>query len=107
MIRRKIVLALTLAVFTAVAVQAQTATPQVSKRQAKQTTRIKQGVKSGELTGAETATLAKQQRQIKRSKRRAKADGEVTKAERTRLHARQNQANRQIRRKKNNDRDRN
>lgn len=92
----------------AVSVQAQsTATPQVSKRQVKQSKRIGQGVKSGELTKGETKQLAKQQRRINRSKKAAKADGQVTKKERANLHARQSAASRNVARKKNNSRNRN
>lgn len=102
MVLRKIGLSLLFALFAALAVQAQTATPQVTKRQVKQTQRIKQGVRSGDLTRAETKQLAKQQRRIQRGKRRAKADGDVTRRERATLRARQNAASRNVRRKKNN-----
>ena len=88
-------------------VQAQTATPGVSKRQVKQTRRIKGGVKSGELTKGETKQLARQQRRIRRDKRDAKVDGVVTRKERGELRARQNSANRRIYRKKNNGNSRN
>ena len=102
MLLKKIGFTLLLVLFAALAVQAQTATPQVTKRQAKQTQRIQQGVASGELTRAETKQLAKQQRRIQRGKRRVKADGDVTRRERATLHARQNAASRNVRRKKNN-----
>lgn len=83
---------------------AQTATPKVSKRQLKQQTRIGHGVKNGELTKGETAVLKGQQRSIRRTKKRAKADGKVSKKERAVLHKRQNNASKNIRRKKNNGR---
>ncbi|HKK74836.1 MAG TPA: hypothetical protein VJ953_07190 [Saprospiraceae bacterium] len=79
-------------------------TPKASKRQVVQTKRIKQGVKTGELTRGEVAVLGKQQRSINRSKRSAKADGQVTRAERVQIQNRQNRANRNIKRKKNNKR---
>ena len=44
--------------------------------------RIKQGVKSGELTPAETARLAAQTQKLKDEKEAYKADGVVTKEER-------------------------
>ncbi|MDX2246747.1 MAG: hypothetical protein SF052_08235 [Bacteroidia bacterium] len=81
---------------------AQTATPNVTQSQAHQTKRIKHGVKSGELTPAETRALAKQQRRINRGKKVAKADGTVTAGERAALNARQNRASRNIYRKKHN-----
>jgi Na+-translocating ferredoxin:NAD+ oxidoreductase RnfG subunit len=102
MLRKKISFGLLLALFAALTVQAQTGTPRVTQRQVKQTQRIQQGVASGELTRVETRRLAKQQRRIQRSKRRAKADGDVTARERAALHARQNAASRNVRRKKNN-----
>ena len=45
-----------------------TATPKVTKRQAKQQVRIQEGKRSGELTRGETARLQAQQRSINRSK---------------------------------------
>lgn len=86
--------------------QSQT-TPRAAQRQVTQTKRIKQGVRSGELTKGEAAVLGKQQRSINRSKRRAKADGQVTRRERATIQTRQNRASRNIKRKKNNERDRN
>jgi len=44
--------------------------------------RIKQGIKSGELTAAETARLAAQTKKLKEEKDAYKADGVVTKDER-------------------------
>lgn len=87
--------------------QAQTATPKVSKRQVVQKKKIKQGVKSGELTRKETKQLHRQQVNIRKTKKAAKADGKVTKKERAVIHAKQNAANRNIKRKKHNARSRN
>ncbi len=84
------------------AVEAQTPTPKVTKRQVKQQARIGHGVKKGELTKGEVARLQKQQQRINKSKKHAKSDGKVTKKERAVLHKRQNAANRNIKRKKNN-----
>ena len=86
---------------------AQTATPKVTKRQVVQKNRVKNGVKSGELTRKETGNIARQQKRINRSKKAAKSDGVVTKKERATIHARQNAASRNIARKKNNGRSRN
>ena len=61
---------------------AQTVTPKVTKRQAHQQQRIKQGVKSGELTKGETARLEAQQGKIAVDKAKAKSDGVVTPGER-------------------------
>ena len=58
--------------------QAQTAARTVTGERA----RIKKGVKTGELTKAETARLAAQTAKLKNDKKAIKADGEVTKEER-------------------------
>lgn len=76
--------------------------PQVTKRQANQTVRIAEGKASGELTRRESRNLRREQKQIRRMKRVAKADGVVTKKEKAVIHKKQNQANRNIARKKNN-----
>ena len=43
--------------------------------------RVRQGVKSGELTKAETAVLAHQQKDIRTAKHQARADGKVNRDE--------------------------
>ena len=90
-----------------ISVQAQSATPGVTKRQVKQQARIQQGKKSGELTKPETVKLQAQQAHIKRSKKRAKADGVVTRRERAKLHRKQNRASRNIKSEKHDRQDRN
>ena len=70
---------------------AQTATPNIDKRQANQERRIEQGVKSGELTKKEAAHLEKREAKLEADKQKAKADGVVTKKERAKL---QHEANR-------------
>lgn len=70
---------------------AQTATPNIDKRQANQEKRIEQGVKSGELTKNETARLEKREAKLQADKEKAKSDGVVTKKERAKL---QHEANR-------------
>lgn len=76
-------------------------TPVVNQRQQNQRARIRQGVKSGELTKVETKEAVKDQRHIRRAERRAKADGVVTGREKARLSRKQNQASRELRRNKN------
>jgi len=78
----------------------QTVTPVANARQITQHKRIADGRKSGELTNKETAALKAQQRHIRRTKRRAKADGDISPRERARIHRKQNRANRHIRRQK-------
>ncbi|MEL6256130.1 MAG: hypothetical protein AAFR87_29260 [Bacteroidota bacterium] len=82
-------------------------TLRVGKRQVKQQVRIKQGVRSGELTRKETKALRAQQRHINRTKKRAKADGVVTPAERKVISRKQNRASKSIRRQKNDAQSRN
>jgi len=82
---------------------AQERTPRADAREAAQQTRIAQGRQSGELTRGETKALRAEQRHIRRSERRAKADGEVTPREKVKLERKQDRANRHIRRAKHND----
>ena len=79
---------------------ASTATPRVERREARQHARIRQGVKSGELTKGEAANLRHGQRHVARMERRAKADGVVTPAERARLNHAQNVQSKKIYREK-------
>jgi len=60
---------------TAALVEANPVTPRVDRREARQSVRIQQGVKSGELTPGEAAHLRAGQRHVHRMERRAKADG--------------------------------
>jgi len=83
-------------------VLAQDKTPVVDQREKNQQERIKEGVKSGELTPAETRHLEMQQGKIKADEMNAKADGKVTPAERRHLKREQNRASRNIHRKKHN-----
>ena len=92
--------------FFATQAQAQTTTS-TTARQVNQRARIAEGRQSGELTHREAAALNAQQRNIKRTKRRAKADGVVTRAERKEIRRKQNRASRSIRRQKNDAQDRN
>ncbi len=83
---------------------ADTMTPRITKRQINQQRRIKQGVKSGELTPAETRRLEAQQAKIQADKQAAKADGKVTPQERRKLRREENRASRNIYRLKHNKR---
>lgn len=79
-----------------------TKTPEITKRQMNQRARIRQGVKSGELTKGEAKNLRQEQKTIRAEKQMAKADGKVTPAERARIRKDQNKASRDIYRKKHN-----
>ena len=82
-------------------------TPVVDKREDIQKERIKDGVKSGELNKAETKRLVKNQRHIKRTETKAKADGVVTSAERAKLDRKQDKASKRITKQKHDKQDRN
>lgn len=69
--------------------------------------RIKGGVKSGELTRNETKNLVNDQKEIRQEVKAAKADGKVTKCERKNIRHDQRQASYNIYRKKHNCRDKN
>lgn len=81
-------------------VLAQTNTPAVDTRQDNQKARIREGVRSGELTRPEAAKLRAEQRAIKAEKKIAKSDGVVTAAERRKLRRDQNRASAHIARQK-------
>ena len=71
-------------------------TPRINKRQHEQQSRIRQGIRSGELTGREVYRLERQQAAIQRSEWRAKSDGHVSWRERYRIDNMQDRANRNI-----------
>lgn len=79
---------------------AQVATPAATSRQVNQHARIAHGQANGELTRLEARALKREQRHIRRVKRRAKADGVVTKEEKIIINRKQRRANRHIRRQK-------
>jgi len=80
--------------------KAQTATPKVTERQENQQARIAQGVKSGELTAAETKNLENREAKIQHDKKAAKSDGTVTAAERAKLNREEDRSSRAIYRQK-------
>ena len=84
-----------------------TKTPVVNERQSVQKTRVRRGVKTGELTAKETGKLAEEVHENKEMKQEAKADGTVTHAERKEIQKEQNQTSRQIYKAKHNNRKRN
>lgn len=90
--------------FTAASVSAQT----IRQKSRNERARIKQGVRSGELTKAEAVNLAKDQKEIRQEVKQAKTDdGVIDRSERKDIKQDQRQASRKIYRKKHNARDRN
>ena len=92
--------AIAVALIFAGSAYAQTATPNIDKRQANQEKRIEQGVKSGELTAKETARLENREAKLQADKQKAKADGVVTKKERAKLQQEANRDSKAIYRQK-------
>jgi hypothetical protein len=80
------------------------ATPRVDHRQAAQRARIRDGVRSGQLTPREAAHLRMGQRHVARVERRLGADGRFTARERMRLERLQDRHGRAIWRLKHNGR---
>jgi hypothetical protein len=78
----------------------------IDRRERHQQTRIRQGIRSGELTRRETARLASQQARIRVSERFARADGHLSVRERLRLDRQLDRASRRIYRQKHDGQDR-
>ncbi len=78
-------------------------TPVIRHRMRRQKSRIKQGVKSGELTKDETKSLAADHKQIRDEVKDAKSDGTVTKDERKQIHKDLNGESKKIYELKHND----
>jgi hypothetical protein len=91
-----------LMIFLSVSTLAQTETVRATTRQKAQHGRIYAGRQDGEVTRREAYALNREQRHIRKTKRRAKSDGEVTFAEKARMERKQDRANRHIRRARHN-----
>ena len=74
----------------------QTRDPGVNTRQHNQQHRVKDGVKSGELTKEEAKALREERRAIREKERAYKADGKLTKDERKDLHQDLNDSSKHI-----------
>jgi len=79
---------------------------QVRHRAQNEHQRIRQGVRSGELTRAEARNLGKDQRDIHRDIKLAKSDGKITAHERKIIAREERRESREIYRKKHNRRER-
>lgn len=77
--------------------------PGVNQRQANQTGRIAQGVKSGELTHDEAQELRTERRDIRELEQSYKSDGALMKDERQDLHQQLNQQSQEIYEEKHDD----
>ena len=83
-----------------VASMAQNSTPRVDRRERRQQTRIRRGVRSGQLNKREARRLEHQEARTERQEAAAKADGKVTRRERRHLNRRENRTSRRIYRQK-------
>tara|TARA_Y100000590_G_scaffold467929_1_gene648635 strand:+ start:3483 stop:3872 length:390 start_codon:yes stop_codon:yes gene_type:complete len=77
-----------------------------AKRQRNQMRRVRQGVKSGEMTRGETRRALRQQRRIRETRKEAASDGTVTRQERRKINRMQNRASKNIGVKKHNQKER-
>lgn len=77
----------------------------MDKREGRQESRIRQGVKSGELTRGETKRLIKGQAKVHRMEHKAEVDGTITAEEKVRIEQAQDHQSKKIFRAKHNDRD--
>jgi len=84
----------------------QTQTPRIDKREHQQKMRIREGVRSGELTRREARKLRAEQAKIRAHEARAKVDSKVTPAERRKLNRELDRSSRHIYRSKHNNRTR-
>jgi hypothetical protein len=82
-------------------------TPVINQREHNQQERIRQGIRSGELTRRETIRLEEQEARIRVNEKFAKADGKVTPAERARLEKELNRTSQNIYDQKHDNQDRN
>ena len=90
----------TLAVALTIGSFAQDKTPNIDKRERRQSKRIEQGVKSGELNQREAARLEAREAKLHADEAKAKADGKVTPKERAKLQHEANKTSRHIYRQK-------
>jgi hypothetical protein len=93
--------------FAAAKNTARSKTPVINEREHNQQERIRQGIKSGEVTQREAVRLEEQEAKIRVNEKFAKADGKITPAERARLEKELNKTSRNIYQQKHDNQDRN
>jgi len=79
----------------------------IDRREHNQKERIRQGVKSGELTRNETRHLTKEEARIRALEKKARSDGDITKKEALRLDRALDKASKDIYKQKHDNQDRN
>ena len=83
-----------------------TVNAQIKEHQKVQEHRIKNGVKSGELTKGETKVLQHREREVRQDKKLAKSDGKITKPERKMIRKEQKRNSKLIHKAKHNNKTR-
>ena len=82
-------------------------TPVINEREHNQHDRIRQGIKSGELTRREAVRLEEQEARIRANEKFAKSDGKISPAERARLEKELHRTSENIYEQKHDQQDRN
>ena len=82
-------------------------TPVINEREHNQQDRIRQGIKSGELTRREAVRLEEQEAKIRVNEKFERSDGKITPAERARLDKELNKTSKNIYQQKHDQQDRN
>ena len=95
-----LLLAVAFTAVTASIADAHTARPRVDRRQAAQHLRIRDGVRSGQLTTGERSRLRAGQSRVRRLERLALRDGAISRAERRHIERAQDRQSRRIARMK-------
>jgi hypothetical protein len=99
-----IIMAVAIAVSVAGVAAAQPGTRCLDRRAVRQESRLRQGVRCGQLTRGETVRLRQGQRHIHRMELRARADGRIGPRERARMHRALDRQSERIYRLRHNDR---
>lgn len=107
---KKVILFFAIVIATTVSVNAQTQ-KHLGKRNEDmnlkgEKARVKEGIKSGEITKAEAKRIKKEAKDVQHAKHRANADGTITKREQMRIAKQDRQLDKTIRKTKHNKRDR-
>jgi len=78
----------------------------IDRREHREQLRIREGVRSGELTAQEARKLEREQSRIRAAEARAKSDGQLTAKERAKIENRLSHASRDIYRQKHDNQER-
>jgi len=93
--------------FAAAKNTARSKNPAMNQRQHNQQERIRQGIRSGELTRREAVRLEEQEAKIRANEKFANSDGKISPAERARLEKELNRTSQNIYQQKHDHQDRN